>query len=92
MIAKRAARLAAAGIAGVLKKLGSDPAGNGKQKTAIAIDGALFEHYTIFRECLQSTLEELLGEEAWKMIELKLTKDGSGLGAALLAASHSQSQ
>ena len=32
-------------------------------------------------------LAELLGEEAAKQITLVLTKDGSGVGAAILAAS-----
>jgi hexokinase len=33
---------------------------------------------------------ELLGEEAGRSVAVKLTKDGSGLGAALIAAAHSQ--
>ncbi|XP_072998800.1 hexokinase-2-like [Typha latifolia] len=90
IIAKRGARLAAAGIAGVLKKLGRDTAGGDKKRTVVAIDGALFEHYTIFSQCLESTLRELLGEEASRSVVIKLANDGSGLGAALLAASHSQ--
>ena len=50
----------------------------------------LFEHYTKFRECLESALKELLGDEAAETIVIEHANDGSGIGAALLAASHSQ--
>ncbi|GKV11797.1 hypothetical protein SLEP1_g23018 [Rubroshorea leprosula] len=90
-VAIRGARLSAAGIVGILKKLGRDTVKDGeKQKSVIAVDGGLFEHYTKFRECLRSTLKELLGEEVSENIVIKLSNDGSGIGAALLAASHSQ--
>lgn len=89
IVARRAARLAAAGVAGILKKLGRDGS-IGKQRSVIAIDGGLFEHYTKFRECLESTLDELLGEEASKSVAVKHVDDGSGIGAALIAASQSQ--
>lgn len=90
VIVNRGARLAAAGIVGILKKLGKDVASADNQRTVIAIDGALFEHYTEFSKCLQSTLKELLGEEASDSVFVKLAEDGSGVGAALLAATHSQ--
>ncbi|KAJ3704057.1 hypothetical protein LUZ61_007762 [Rhynchospora tenuis] len=90
IVAKRGARLAAAGIYGILKKLGRDTVQTEKQKTVIAMDGGLYEHYSIFSECLADTLRELLGEEASSSVVIKLANDGSGIGAALLAASHSQ--
>ncbi|KAL6627283.1 hypothetical protein ACP70R_031009 [Stipagrostis hirtigluma subsp. patula] len=89
IVASRAARLAAAGLAGILKKLGRDCNAQ-KQRSVIAIDGGLFEHYTKFREYLESTLGELLGEEASKSVAVKHADDGSGIGAALIAASQSQ--
>ncbi|PUZ58439.1 hypothetical protein GQ55_5G509800 [Panicum hallii var. hallii] len=89
IVARRAARLAAAGLAGILKKLGRDCNAQ-EQRSVIAIDGGLFEHYTKFRECLESTLGELLGEEASKSVSVKHADDGSGIGAALIAASQSQ--
>nr|GEZ55900.1 extracellular ligand-binding receptor [Tanacetum cinerariifolium] len=85
IVATRAARLSAAGILGILKKLGRD---NGNQKSVIAVDGGLFEHYGKFRNAMQKAMEELLGEEASKNIIIKQSNDGSGLGAALLAASN----
>jgi hexokinase len=90
---KRAARLAAAGVNGILKKLGKDKvSSNGFQmhRTVVAMDGGLYEHYKKFSACLEATLADLLGEEAASSVALKLANDGFGIGAALLAASHSQ--
>ncbi|KAK1693574.1 hypothetical protein QYE76_010271 [Lolium multiflorum] len=89
IVTRRSARLAAAGIVGIMRKIGRATPGN-NSRTVIAIDGGLFEHYAKFRQCLESTLAELLGEEVSKSVSVKLTKDGSGLGAALIAAAHSQ--
>ncbi|KAJ3673274.1 hypothetical protein LUZ60_006648 [Juncus effusus] len=89
MVTKRAAKLAAAGIYGIIKKLGRDKIAN-KKRTVIAVDGGLYEHYAIFSECMENTLRELLGEEVESSVVIKHANDGSGLGAALLAASHSE--
>ncbi|VVA99738.1 unnamed protein product [Arabis nemorensis] len=91
IIATRGARLSAAGIYGILKKIGRDTNKDEEiQKSVIAMDGGLFEHYTQFSECMESSLKELLGDEASGSIEVIHSNDGSGIGAALLAASHSQ--
>ncbi|XP_010249484.1 PREDICTED: hexokinase-1 [Nelumbo nucifera] len=91
IVATRGARLSAAGILGILKKLGRDVVKEGeKQRTVLAMDGGLYEHYTEFRVCLESTLKELLGEEVSANVSVEHSNDGSGIGAALLAASHSQ--
>lgn len=90
IIASRGACLSAAGILGILKKLGRDSLKQGeKQKSVIALDGGLFEHYSKFRECMEDTLKELLGDEVAGTIVIEHSNDGSGIGAALLAASHS---
>ncbi|KAI3907556.1 hypothetical protein MKW98_016200 [Papaver atlanticum] len=91
IVATRGARLSAAGILGILKKMGKDTVKEGdKQRTVIAVDGGLFEHYTEFRSCLESTLSELLGDEVARTVVIEHANDGSGTGAALLAACHSQ--
>ncbi|MBA0568039.1 hypothetical protein Golob_005558 [Gossypium lobatum] len=91
IVATRGARLSAAGIVGILKKLGRDTVKDGeKQKSVVALDGGLYEHYTKFRICMENTLWELLGEEASENIAVEHSMDGSGIGAAILAASHSQ--
>ncbi|KAJ4951483.1 hypothetical protein NE237_028315 [Protea cynaroides] len=90
VVSSRAARLAAAGIFGILKKLGRDTVRDGeKQKTVVALDGGLYEHYKEFSQCLETTLKELLGDVS-DLISIVHANDGSGIGAALLAASHSQ--
>ncbi|KAM7519458.1 hypothetical protein LguiB_018420 [Lonicera macranthoides] len=90
IVATRGARLSAAGILGILKKLGRDTEkSDGTQKSVIALDGGLFEHYTKFRNCMEITLKELMGDFS-ESIVIEHSSDGSGIGAALLAASHSQ--
>ncbi|XP_047945131.1 hexokinase-2 [Salvia hispanica] len=91
IVATRGARLSAAGIVGILTKLERDAPKEGEkqQRSVIALDGGLFEHYTKFRECMKATLDELLGEVSDSVV-IELSNDGSGIGAALLAASHSQ--
>ena len=64
IVATRGARLSAAGIFGILKKLGRDTARDGeKLKLVIALDGGLYEHYIKFSTCMESTFKELLGGE-----------------------------
>lgn len=100
----RAARLAAAGIVGILKKIGRDGSGvtSGKgrpkmgsqikiKRTVVAIEGGLYTNYTLFREYLNEAMAQILGEDAAPYVIIKVTEDGSGIGAALLAASHSAS-
>lgn len=91
IVATRGARLSAAGLLGILKKMGRDTIKEGeKQKTVIAMDGGLYEHYEEYRNSLENCLKELLGEEVCKTIKIEHSNDGSGIGAALLSASHSQ--
>lgn len=114
ILCQRGARLAAAGIVGILKKIGRDGSTeNGIIKrntfeqgemngfhdelpeqytsggrTVVAMDGGLYEHYHKFRNYMQEAVVDLLGEGS-KNVFIELSKDGSGIGAALLAASHS---
>ncbi|KAL9399488.1 hypothetical protein Peur_008449 [Populus x canadensis] len=91
IVATRGARLSAAGIVGILKKLGRDTVKDGeKQKSVVALDGGLYEHYFKFSTCMESALKDLLGEEVSDNVVIEHSNDGSGIGAALLAASHSQ--
>lgn len=91
IVATRGACLSAAGIYGIIKKLGRDiPKDGDNQKSVIAVDGGLFEHYTKFRNSLESSFKELLGDEVAEHFVIEHSNDGSGIGAALLAASHSQ--
>ncbi|GAB2269357.1 hypothetical protein Dimus_004277 [Dionaea muscipula] len=91
-VARRGARLSAAAIVGILKKLGRDTKGEDGQlhRTVIAIDGALYRKYEQFKKHLNNALEELLGHEVYHMVILQLARDGSGIGAAIIAATHSK--
>ncbi|XP_050138724.1 hexokinase-3-like [Malus sylvestris] len=100
VVTRRAARLAAAGIVGILKKIGRDGSGgitggrsrsdHRMRRTVVAMEGGLYTEYTMFREYLHEALTEILGEDIAKHVVLiKVTEDGSATGAALLAASRS---
>lgn len=105
VVTRRAARLAAAGIVGILRKIGRDgnsgitvgrsksggEASTRMRRTVVAIEGGLFASYTMFREYLNEAVAEILGEEIAPYVHLRASEDGSGIGAALLAASHSSS-
>lgn len=54
------------------------------------MDGGLYEHYPQYQKYLKESVTELLGSEASKNVIIDLTKDGSGIGAALLAATNSK--
>ncbi|TQV93590.1 glucokinase [Cordyceps javanica] len=55
----------------------------------IGIDGSLFEHYPRFEEEIRRALRALpgIGPEGEARVKIGLTKDGSSLGAALIAQS-----
>lgn len=55
----------------------------GKYTTTIAVDGSLFKNHPQFKRYMQETLREILPQAN---ITLMLSKDGSGRGAALIAA------
>ena len=72
IVTTRSAQLAAAGIVGILRKIGRAVPGD-ERRSVVAIDGGLFEHYAEFRQCLERTMVELLGEEASMSVALKLS-------------------
>ncbi|KAH9623810.1 hypothetical protein KSS87_007047, partial [Heliosperma pusillum] len=91
VVTRRAARLAAAGILGILKKIGRDGSGGiagGRPKgastssskmrrTVVAVEGGLYSNYRMFREYLNEAVTEILGEELSSFVELMVTEDGS---------------
>jgi hexokinase len=109
IVTMRSARLAAAGIVGILKKIMPDAFNSGTSgslktlhrnsqvakrgdsgKIVLAMDGGLYEHYTQYRIYMQAAVNELLSEAQAKRLVIQLSKDGSGIGATILAACHSQ--
>ncbi len=85
LVATRSARLIAATYLGVLKRL--DP--YVKDRHTIAIDGSLYEKMPGFDRAVRSALDGVLAEDGSR-VALKLTKGGSGIGAAIAAAMASQ--
>ncbi|KAJ3280079.1 glucokinase [Borealophlyctis nickersoniae] len=81
LVGTRAARLSAAGVAAIVTKM------NRLDACTVAIDGSLFEHYPHFANRMRDALREMLGLAAENII-LEQARDGSGQGAALIAATH----
>jgi len=80
LVATRAARLAAVGVAAVVTKM--DRVSEG---CTVAIDGSVYEHYPHFGDRMKDALHELLGMFEENVV-LQLGKDGSSVGAGVIAA------
>ena len=99
LVAIRSARLASAAIAGLVHHLGLarllitqvDLSAECSDKLPaddpifVAVDGSLFEHYPHYYNRMMDAFRELFGSKA-DSVRLCLAKDGSGLGAALIAS------
>ncbi|MCL7038322.1 hypothetical protein MKW94_006488 [Papaver nudicaule] len=85
-IVRRGARLAGAGIVGILEKMEQDSEGliYGK-RSVVAIDGSLYEQYPQYKLYLNEAVKELLGPEKFENVVIEQFHDASGVGAALLA-------
>lgn len=81
IVSTRSARITGAAIAAVVAWM--DP--GLESNHTIAIDGALFEKYPGFQSNLTGLLFDVFGRRA-NRIKLDLTRDGSGIGAAIIAA------
>ncbi|MBN1940083.1 MAG: hypothetical protein JW843_10875 [Candidatus Aminicenantes bacterium] len=80
-VSGRAARLAAAVLVACVTK--NDPAL--ERAHAAAVDGSLYQKYSGFRGRMEETVRELLGARAGGL-RLNPVPDGSGFGAAVIAA------
>ncbi|KAL8283309.1 hypothetical protein RQP46_005719 [Phenoliferia psychrophenolica] len=80
LIGTRAARLSACGIAAIVSKQGYLEEG-----CSIATDGSLYNQYPKFPERLGEGLVDIFGEKG-KGIKTHHAEDGSGVGAAVIAA------
>ena len=97
-IGKRAARLSAVAIAAVVISTGklntpkdiattSSTTVNEDDIVDIGVDGSLVEFYPNFEEYIREALREIpeIGRQGEKRIRIGIAKDGSGVGAALIA-------
>ncbi|RFU73726.1 hypothetical protein TARUN_8530 [Trichoderma arundinaceum] len=84
-VVRRAARLSAVAIGAIVLQTGKldDPA---EEVIDIGVDGSLVEHYPFFRDMIHEALRSIdgIGANADK-IRIGIAKDGSGVGAALIA-------
>ncbi|ORZ10407.1 hypothetical protein BCR42DRAFT_422319 [Absidia repens] len=80
LVARRAARLSAAGIAAILSHTGDID-----RPSVVAIDGSIYEFLPGFEAQMLDTLKELFGDTIEDRVKFGLMKDGSGFGAAILA-------
>ncbi|KAI9140623.1 hypothetical protein BKA69DRAFT_1078924 [Paraphysoderma sedebokerense] len=100
-IGTRAARLSGIAIYSVLEKLGlplssthynPNPSESERKSpeeggpVTVAIDGSVWLHYPGFQDRVKSVLREMMGAEKAEMVKLENAEDGSGVGAALIAA------
>lgn len=81
LIATRAARLYSCGIAAISKR-------KRLESCHVGVDGSVFNKYSHFRERAAQALKEILdwSEGVSDRITLHSAEDGSGVGAALIAA------
>ncbi|KAG5097769.1 hypothetical protein JHK82_047623 [Glycine max] len=82
IVTERGARLAGAGIVGIIKKLGRVE----NRKSVVTVEGGLYEHYRIFRNYLHSSIWEMLGKDLSDNVIVEHSHGGSGTGALFLAA------
>jgi hexokinase len=81
IVSRRSARVAAAVISGALTRVERRSA----KRVTVAVDGSLFAKYPGYSRRLAQAMRELDGS-AGKGVRLTLTRDGSGIGAAVIAA------
>jgi len=88
-IGKRAARLSAVAIGGVVISTGNNVSKGGGEDDVVdvGVDGSLVEFYPGFENYMREAFREIseIGPEGEKRIRIGIAKDGSGVGAALIA-------
>jgi hexokinase len=85
-VGRRAARLSAVAVASIALQSGQldDPT---IDVVDVGVDGSLVEHYPYFRDMMFETFATIdgIGPERANKIRIGIAKDGSGVGAALIA-------
>eukprot|EP00802_Teleaulax_amphioxeia_P008016 Tamp_08024.p1 GENE.Tamp_08024~~Tamp_08024.p1 ORF type:complete len:459 (+),score=112.67 Tamp_08024:135-1379(+) len=79
-ISGRGARVSACAMAAIVQHM--ERVGT---PTVIGIDGSVFKCYTNFKARIEACMREIFGDAA-QHISLQLSEDGSGIGAAVIAA------
>jgi len=76
-VSRRAATLAGAGVSVLLNRIKED-------HVTVAVDGSVFRFHPFFKDIMVETITKLVSPET--KFDLMLSEDGSGRGAALVAA------
>ena len=82
-VSQRAANLVAVGISGLINKIN-------ERKVVVGIDGSVYRFHPKFDSYMRSAIKKLISPTI--EFELMLSEDGSGRGAALVAAVASQNE
>ncbi|KAI1400649.1 hypothetical protein F4819DRAFT_509169 [Hypoxylon fuscum] len=85
-VGRRAARLSAVALGAIVLQSGKLKE-SADEPVDIGVDGSLVEHYPFFRDMIYEALSAVdgIGPEGAKRIRIGIAKDGSGVGAALIA-------
>ncbi|CAF1075251.1 unnamed protein product [Adineta ricciae] len=75
-VSKRAARLAGAGLAVLINRIG-------KSEVTVGVDGSLYRYHPRFKRNMERCMEALVHKDI--KFQLTLSDDGSGKGAAMVA-------
>ena len=84
VVSRRACSLSAVGLVAALKR--TTAAVEAGQKVVIGIDGNLYKYHPRFKRYLEKKMRDLVPPELANLYELKEASDGSGIGAAVVAA------
>lgn len=87
-VGRRAARLSAVAIGAIVLQTGRLTDGASRDEPVdIGVDGSLVEYYPNFRDMIYEGLKTIdgIGEDGAARIRIGIAKDGSGVGAALIA-------
>ncbi|KAI1765761.1 hypothetical protein GGR53DRAFT_488949 [Hypoxylon sp. FL1150] len=86
-VGRRAARLSAVALGAVVLQSGQLDDKTSDEPIDIGVDGSLVEHYPFFRDMIYEALAAVdgIGPEGAKRVRIGIAKDGSGVGAALIA-------
>ena len=94
-VGKRAARLSAVALSGVIISTGNhiSKGGGDDDVVDVGVDGSLVEFYPGFEDYMRDAFKEVpeIGEKGEKRVRIGIAKDGSGVGAALIALVAAQS-
>lgn len=81
---RRSAAVSAVAIAAMAKSTGRLTRAMGG--LTVGIDGTLYVQNPVYQKAVEEYLEKILGRNAADLIHIVVAEDGSGKGAAILAA------